>query len=108
MNLFAHNLFDGKRIRALTIADNFSRDRLAIDSDFSIKGDHLVGIIETVEQVRNRWRDRIQLDHGNEFISKALDQWTYENVVVLDFSIPSKKQIVPLSNRSMVASSLNV
>ena len=34
--------------------------------------------------------DRIQLDNGSEFISKALDKWAYENKVVLDFSRPGK------------------
>lgn len=33
---------------------------------------------------------RIQVDNGGEFISKALDQWAYENKVTLDFSRPGK------------------
>ncbi len=34
--------------------------------------------------------DRIQVDNGSEFISKALDKWAYDNHVVLDFSRPGK------------------
>ena len=30
------------------------------------------------------------MDHGSEFISKALDKWAYENEVTLDFSMPGK------------------
>jgi putative transposase len=32
----------------------------------------------------------IQVDNGPEFISKALDNWAYENGVTLDFSRPGK------------------
>jgi len=43
-----------------------------------------------VEQLHDRCPDRIQVDNGSEFISKALDKWAYENDVVLDFSRPGK------------------
>jgi putative transposase len=33
---------------------------------------------------------RIKVDNGSEFISKALDKWAYENSVTLDFSRPGK------------------
>ena len=32
----------------------------------------------------------IRVDHGNEFTSKILDQWAYENGVELDFTRPGK------------------
>jgi putative transposase len=31
---------------------------------------------------------RIQVDHGPEFVSLALDKWAYNNGVMLDFSRP--------------------
>jgi putative transposase len=34
--------------------------------------------------------ERIQVDNGSEFISKALDLWAYDNRVTLDFSRPGK------------------
>jgi len=86
MDFVVDNLFDGKRIRALTIVDNFSRECLAIHVDYSIKGDHVVGVIDAVEQLHNRCPDWIQVDNGSEFISKALDKWAYENDVVVYFS----------------------
>lgn len=33
---------------------------------------------------------RIVIDNGTEFTSKALDQWTYENTIVLHFITPSR------------------
>lgn len=90
MDFVADNLFDGKRIRALTIVDNFSRECMAIHVDHGIRGEHVVGVINTIQQLHERRPDRIQVDNGSEFISKALDKWAYENQVVLDFSRPGK------------------
>ncbi len=34
--------------------------------------------------------ERIKVDNGSEFISRALDKWAYENKFILDFSRPCK------------------
>lgn len=65
MDFVADNLFDGKRIRALTVVDNFSRECMAIHVDYSIKGDHVVGVMDAIQQLHDRCPDRIQVDvHG--------------------------------------------
>lgn len=90
MDFVADNLFNGKRIRALTVVDNFSRECLAIHVDQGVKGEHVVGVMNAIQQLHDRCPDRIQVDNGSEFISKVLDKWAYENQVVLDFSRPGK------------------
>jgi len=69
---------------------NFSRECLAIHVDHSIKADKVVGVMQALKHFVGRVPDRIQVDNGSEFISKALDKWAYENKVVLDFSRPGK------------------
>lgn len=86
----ADNLFDGKRIRALTIVDNFSRECMAIHVDHGIRGEHVVDVINIIGQLHGRCPERIQVDNGSEFISKALDKLAYERQVTLDFSRPGK------------------
>ena len=44
--------------------------------------------MRALKRFTERISERIQLDNGAEFISKALDKWAYENRVVLDFSRP--------------------
>jgi putative transposase len=90
MDFVADGLFNGRRIRALTIVDNFSRECLAIHVDHSIKAEVVVGVIQALKRFMGRVPERIQVDNGAEFISKALDKWAYENGVVLDFSKPGK------------------
>ena len=43
MDLMSDELFDGRRIRLLTIVDNFTRESLAIKVAASIKGEAVVG-----------------------------------------------------------------
>jgi putative transposase len=90
MDFVADSLFNGRRIRALTIVDNFSRECLAIHVDHSIKADKVVGVMQALKCFMGRIPGRIQVDNGSEFISKALDKWAYENRVVLDISRPGK------------------
>jgi len=90
MDFVADQLFNGRRIRALTIVDNFSRECLAIPVAHSIKGEDVVMTMNAIKQFAKRAPQRIQVDNGSEFISKALDKWAYENDVTLDFSRPGK------------------
>ena len=86
----ADNLFNGRRIRALTVVDNFTRECLAIHVEQSIRGEHVVDIMERLKLGEQHVPLRIQVDNGSEFISKALDKWAYENRATLDFSRPGK------------------
>ncbi|PAU94390.1 hypothetical protein CK503_06200 [Aliifodinibius salipaludis] len=90
MDFVADQLFDGRRFRALTVVDNFSRSCLSIHADQSIKGTDVTGIMERISRRVGQVPERIQVDNGSEFISKALDQWAYDNGVTLDFSRPGK------------------
>ena len=86
----ADQLFDGRKFRALTIVDNFSRYCHAIRVGKSIKGIDVVEVLETLKRENDTIPKRIQVDNGSEFISKDFDRWAYENGVVLDYSRPGK------------------
>jgi len=90
MDFVADNLFNGSRIRALTVVDNFSRECMLIHVDRRINGDNVVELMQWLQSANERCPKRIQVDNGSEFISKVLDKWAYENKVVLDFSRPGK------------------
>ena len=84
------NLFNGRRFRALTVVDNFSRECVAIHAGKSLKGEDVVGVMESLRVLGKRLPVRIQTDNGSEFISKSLDKWAYEHGVTMDFSRPGK------------------
>lgn len=82
-------LSGGKRFRVLTMMDVYSRECLNIYADKKITGDTVVDILNHVSYHRGR-PERIRVDNGPEFISKVLDNWTYENNIKLEFSRPGK------------------
>lgn len=97
MDFVADNLFDGRKIRALAIVDNFSRQCLAIHVGQSLKGEDVVAVVQRLHQELGLVPERIQVDNGSEFISKALDRWAYDQQVTLDFSRPGKPTDNPYS-----------
>jgi putative transposase len=90
MDFVADQLFDGRKIRALTIVDNYSRQCLAIHVGQSLKAKDVVTVMNRLQLLYLTVPERIQVDNGSEFISKALDKWAYDNKVILDFSRPGK------------------
>jgi len=90
MDFVADNLFNGRRIRALTVVDNFSRECVAIEVGQGLRGDDVVAVMERIRQTQQRVPQRLQTDNGSKFISKVLYRWAYENRVTMDFSRPGK------------------
>jgi len=89
MDFVSDALFNGRRFRALTVVDNFSRESLAIEVEQGIRGEQVVGVLDRLKFARGVPKV-IRVDNGPEFISKILDKWAYENGVTLDFSRPGK------------------
>lgn len=89
MDFVSDNLFNGRRIRSLTVVDNFSRECLGIWVEQSIRSEDVVKFMKRISWIRGI-PERVFLDNGPEFIGKALDRWAYENKVTLDFSRPGK------------------
>jgi putative transposase len=87
MDFVADALFDGRRLRALTVVDNYTRESLAIDVGQSLKGEDVVNTLNRITAQRGL-PATIKVDNGSEFISKVMDQWAYERGVELDFSRP--------------------
>jgi putative transposase len=85
MAFLSDQLFDGRKIRILTIVDVFSKLSPAIDVRFRYTGADVVATLEQVAGVYGVPRT-IRLDNGPEFVSRDLDLWAYRKGVVLDFS----------------------
>jgi putative transposase len=85
----ADALFDGRKLRMLTVVDCYTRECLAIDVGQSLKGEDVVDSLNRICGERGLPRT-IKTDNGSEFISKVMDKWAYERGVELDFSRPGK------------------
>lgn len=89
MDFVADQLECGRRLKILTVVDQYSRECVALEADFSIKGHKVVACLERQKRLRGLPKS-ITVDNGSEFISKALDAWAYRNGVQLQFIRPGK------------------
>lgn len=79
----------GRRIRALTIVDECTREALAIEVDTSISGERVARVLERIVRERGG-PSEIITDNGPEFTSLAMDRWAHGNGVKLHFIQPGK------------------
>jgi len=87
---FVHDqLYDGRKIRVLTVIDAFSRYVPALDVRERYTGADVVATLDRVCSELGYPRS-IRVDQGPEFISKDLDLWAYTRGVEIDFSRPGK------------------
>jgi putative transposase len=85
MDFVADQLTDGRRFRALTVIDLFTRECLAIDIGRGLGGHEVAATLERLRFERGL-PHRIYCDTGPEFVSAAMDLWAYTSGVILDFS----------------------
>lgn len=87
---FVHDsLWNGRKLRSLNIIDVFTKESLQIEIDTSINGTRVCRILDRIVDQRGLPK-RITIDNGPEFAGKALDRWSYQNQVMLDFIRPGK------------------
>lgn len=89
MDFVADQLADGRRFRALTVVDVYTRECVAIEVGQSLKGHDVVRVLQRSSQQRGA-PQVLFCDNGSKFTSQVLDLWAYHNQVKIDFSRPGK------------------
>ena len=89
MDFVADSLLNGRRLRVLTVVDDFSKECPVLEVDHSLTGKRVTRVLERVALTRGL-PEVITVDNGPEFTSKALDTWAYANGVKLNFIQPGK------------------
>ena len=89
MDFVSDSIVTGRRFRALTVVDNYSRECPVIEVDTSLGGARVINVLERLSETRGL-PEVITLDNGPEFAGKALDEWAYRRQVKLNFIRPGK------------------
>jgi len=84
MDYVSDSLHDGRRFRALTLVDHFTRESPAIEVGNSIPGSRVVAVLERLARTHGLPKV-ITTDNGTEFTSRTVDEWAHRNGVKLDF-----------------------
>jgi putative transposase len=89
MDFITDALVEGRRFRCLTMVDEYTRECPVIEVDRSLPSLRVIRVLEHLAAGRGLPTSLV-VDHGPEFISKALDAWAYAHGVRLIFIRPGK------------------
>ena len=82
MDFVSDALANGRRIKVLTIVDDFSKEAIDLAVDYGISGHYVTRVLDQVARFRG-YPKAIRTDQGPEFTGKALDQWACQHGVQL-------------------------
>ena len=88
MDFMADRFLDGRAFWLLNILDDFNREGLAIEVDFSLPACRVVRCLEQVMKWRGR-PEAIRMDNGPEYVSYTLVSWAEKQGIALNFAIVS-------------------
>ncbi len=80
---------NGRRLKCLTIVDDFTKEAVDIVVDRRILGLHVARALDCAARFRG-YPKTLRTDNGPEFTSLELDQWAYRNGVALKLIQPGK------------------
>lgn len=82
-------LSHGRRIKCLTVVDDFTKEAVEILVDHGISGHRVTRTLDEVARFRG-YPKAVRTDQGPEFTGRALDQWAYRNGVTMKLIQPGK------------------
>jgi putative transposase len=89
---FMHDqLSDRRPFRLLNVIDDFNREALGIEADFSLPAERLIRALEQIISWRGKPRV-IRCDNGPENISGAMQIWANKNGIQIEYIQPGQPQ----------------
>ena len=89
MDFMSDQLTDGTRFRTFNVIDDYNREGLGLEVDFSLPAPRVVRALEQIIE----WRGKpaaIRMDNGPENISQTLTSWATEKKITLVYIQPGK------------------
>lgn len=87
---FMHDsLWNGRKFRTFNVIDDFSREALGIDIDYSLPTARVIRALEQIIDQRGK-PVRLRMDNGPEFISAAFELWCKDRGIELQYIQPGK------------------
>lgn len=80
MDFVSDSLANGRRLKCLTVADDFSHECVLIHVDYGISGQYVTRLLDQMAMFRG-YPKAIRTDNGPEFTSRAFLCWTQQHGV---------------------------
>ena len=82
---------DGRAFRLLNVLDDFNREGLSIEVDFSLPAERVIRSLNRIIEWRGK-PETIQVDTGPEYISGKLLEWAEKQGISIQHTQPGKPQ----------------
>ena len=89
MDFMFDRIASGRTIKCLVIVDDATHESVAIATEHSMGGDHLIRVLDRICALRGR-PSVIRTDNGPEFCGKAMLTWAHRNGITLRPIEPGK------------------
>lgn len=101
---FMHDaLTDGRGFRLFNVIDDYNREALTVEIDFSLPAQRVIRSLNQLIECRGK-PVQIRCDNGPEYISNALKNWAKDKDIILSYIEPGNPQqnaYVERYNRTM-------
>ena len=91
MDFMHDQLGDGRSFRAFNVIDDFNREGLGIEIDFSLPAERVIRALDQIIEWRGK-PDAIRSDNGPEYIGHKLAEWSKKHMITLLFIQPGNPQ----------------
>lgn len=91
MDFMHDSLDDGRAFRLFNLIDDYNREGLCIEVDFSLPAERVIRALGQVIEWRGKPK-AIRSDNGPEYISNTLTDWAEENGIELIYIQPGNPQ----------------
>lgn len=91
MDFMHDQLSDGRCFRLFNVIDDFNREGLGIEVDFSLPAERVIRSLEQIIEWRGQ-PSALRCDNGPEYISGALQAWAEKKSIRVDYIQPGKPQ----------------
>ena len=89
---FMHDrLEDGRAFRLFNVLDDFNREGLGIDVDFSLPAERVIRALTQIIEWRGK-PQALRCDNGPEYISTTLQAWAVQHDIRIEYIQPGKPQ----------------
>ncbi len=89
LDFTSDNLTGGRKFRTLNVVDDYNREALGIEVDYSLPSRRVIRLLDQLVE-RYGKPERIRSDNGPEFISQALQDWCKDQTIELCWIEPGK------------------
>jgi putative transposase len=91
MDFMHDQLNDGRSFRLLNVIDDFNREALGIEVDFSLPSERVIRSLEQIMQGRGTPKV-LRFDNGPEYITEPIVNWANRRGIRMEYIKPGKSQ----------------